>query len=172
MPREKLTMPAVTEIARNVLLKQGNHVPTVIAEGSNDTIPVQIDRLADTHEGKLRQLFAIGSMLGESGQVGILHQIFMISEVWMSRNDKQLSPHEQVNPSDDPQRIEALMISRTQLEPFAKELLILEMIRNAEHQLTELKTLIHMVEDGIQKVESPLIESLIGGYITGLMNIK
>ena len=129
---------------------------------------VNIEPLANTHDEKAQQFFTIGFLLAESGEVGVLTQIFFISEAWLTRTDHP--PH--LNSHIDAQRIEALIISRTKLEPLVKELLILEMLRDAEQKVTELKQHLHMVEQANQTVESPLVEAFIAGFIQGLMRIK
>ena len=168
MPHEVLSMPLISAKAQNIVLAHGHHIPTVVVESSYGTAQVNIERLADTHEEKAQQFFTIGFLLAESSEVGVLHQIFFISEAWLTRSDKETQQSSRL----DKQRMEALIISRTQLEPFAKELLILEMLRNAEQKVIELKPHIHMLETDKQLVESPLVEAFIGGYIRGLMNIK
>src|ERR1700710_2813748 len=106
MPQETrksppLTLADVTHIAQEELLARGSHVPTVIIEGDQHTVAARIEPIASTREGRAQQMFFLGFSLAQSGEVGVLHQVFFISEAWLSRSETG-KPLEQP-PSQDPQ---------------------------------------------------------------------
>src|SRR4051794_8174664 len=82
--RPHLTLEQVTQMAQKVILEQGGHHPTLIVEGHNQSLILQIQPIAPTAEGRAQQLFRIGYMLGQTGEIGVLQQAFFISEAWVS----------------------------------------------------------------------------------------
>jgi hypothetical protein len=130
------TLEEVTRIAQETLLRDGKHVPTIIADGSKQPVVTQVLDLADTHDGRMQQMFSVGFLLAESRQVGKLHQVFFITEAWMS------TPHEgklpEQPPSQDPQRKEVMMIASFYVRDRQQKGVVLEMVRNQEGHLTEL----------------------------------
>jgi hypothetical protein len=132
-----LTLDDVSQIARETLLAQGRHAPTVIAEDQRRAVVVQLEAMAATHEARAEQMFVLGFSLAASGEVGVLQQVFFISEAWMSIAEPG-KPLEHP-PSEDPKRKEVLLIARQVLKPPTHEVVIFEMQRDDQGVLRSLQ---------------------------------
>jgi hypothetical protein len=166
MRKEKTLKPPlpfedVIRIAQEVILRDGYHRPTVIVDGSWQNLAVQIDSLAPTHDGRAQQLFLLGAILAEHGEYGVLQQVFLISEAWMSVT--ALSNAVPIQPSQDPLRKEILAISRLQIEPRQTDMVVFEMKRNSGGKLIQLER--QLEREGADTVESPLLAALAIGLL-------
>src|SRR5262245_26421072 len=99
------TLEAVAEMAEEVLLRDGMHVPTLIAEGEQNAVVLQIPDIADSHEERVSQMGLAGFAIAHGAQIGSLRQLFFVSEGWLSEMPKD-APFS--TPSQDPNRIEVL----------------------------------------------------------------
>lgn len=104
------TLESITQIAKRTLLRNGTHLPTVVVEGNKQSIGIYIDQFAPTHEERAYQLYLLGYALAQTKEVGVLQQVFLISEGWMSVAAEGKPP--QSPPSQDLQRKEALIITQ------------------------------------------------------------
>lgn len=154
-----LTLEAVAHNAKANLLRRGNHPPTLIAEGDRKTLDIQVEPLAPTHPDRAQQLFGLGLVLAQSGEVGVLQQVFFIAEAWMSTANPQ-----RVRPAQDPQRQEVLLVSRHILRPPKDEAVVFQMRRNAKGKLTSA---VSFPDDNPERNEahSPLIQAFVIGYL-------
>jgi hypothetical protein len=159
--RDRLGLEAITLIAREVALRDGGHVPTIIAQGSAGSLVGQLPDMPDTHEGKVGLMHLVGTVFGQSGEVGSLSEAFFISEGWMSQPGPEGIG--ETLPSQDPNRIEILVISRLIVEKKRSDLVILEMVRDDAGQLSDLKELHSSVGEDTQ-VGSPLLDAFVEGF--------
>ena len=161
----RYTIDEVVKIAQEVLLEHGNNVPTIIAEGEKGSAINQLLPFPQTHEGRRERLFIAGLMLAQSGRVGNLKQVFFVSDGWLSLVDETGPP--QIPPSQDPDRIEVLQITLLEIEANHTDLVLFEMVRDAEEKLIELNPLEQPgVEEG-GAVESPLLAAFVDGFGRG-----
>lgn len=158
------TLEEVTRVAREILLRDGKHIPTVIADGGMQPVGIQLLDIASTHEDRIQQMFSVGFMLAESGVVGELHQVFFIMEAWMSTGRSGKLP--QQPPSQDPQRKEVLVIAILKVHEREQGGVALEMIRNQEGHLTGAEEL-QIGEKGDLQAYSPLLSAFAAGYSAG-----
>ncbi len=159
-----LTLEDIARLAKEVAMEHGGHVAMIVAEGSRRSVIGQLLQFSRTHEGRVRQMFAAGFTLGRSGEVGALRQVFFVSEAWMSAASEGKLPD--VPPSQDPNRKEVLIITSLKLEGQQTGMVILEMVRDAEGQLTELRDF-QRTEGGEERVESPLLSAFVQGFRAG-----
>lgn len=148
---------------RQLALREGRHVPLLIVEGSQTNVIAQLHHLPETHEGRAQILFQLGFALVQDGFPGIPVQVFFISEAWMSlvQDETHLA-----SPSQDPNRIEVLVIAGLHLLEHWQSLVVLEMIRQ-DNQLVDLQERVDQVStDG--SVSSPLLDAFILGYMAGV----
>ncbi len=87
-------------MAVETTLRDGGHQPTIIADGSKQSVGFQLTKLGATHEERAGQMFMAGYLLAQSGRAGELKQTFLISEMWMSTGEPGKQPI--VPPSRDP----------------------------------------------------------------------
>lgn len=145
------------------MIQDGYHVPTLIAEGDKQPIITAVEPFAKTHEGRAQQLFVLGFTLAQLGEIGVLQQVFLITEAWMSvAQDGELPD---VAPSQDPQRKEILVVSRQQVRPPKTETVIFEMKRNEEGTLIAVESADYSFGHTPEHAESPLLDAFVHGFL-------
>ena len=158
---QPLTLEAVAARAKEDLLRDGKHRPTLIAEGGLRTVVAQVSEFGRTHEQRAKQMFVMGFSLAQSGEVAQLEQAFFISEAWMSERRDGQAPHSP--PSQDPNRKEVLLVSRFKPDDEAVDVAVLEMVRDRAGQLTEVREFQEQAE--AQPLgQSPLLAAFAAGY--------
>jgi hypothetical protein len=165
-PTLPLTLAEVTRRAREVAETLGNHTPTVIAQGRGEAVMGQLQHLGETHQERCQQMFISGYILGNSGELKALEQVFLICEAWLS----QVEPGSEMDvlPSQDPKRIEVLIISSFMVNTQMAQVVILEMVREAD-ALVELRELSAPAVNPLASVDSPLLTAFIEGFRWGKM---
>lgn len=172
MPEDKenqssrFTLEEVTRTAQEVLLRDGYHLPTLIAQGNLSAIILQLHDLEKTHEGRARQMTSAGFMVGQRGNIGTLEDVFLISEAWMSLGQGKMPDK---SPSNDPERKEVLIISRLNVKDGRVDATFYEMVRERKRKgkLTGLKAFPSEEVENLSG-ESPLLNAFIYGYAMGL----
>ncbi len=159
-----LTLEDIARIAKEVGMEHGGHVAMIVAEGSRRSVVGQLPEFAGTHEGRARQMFAAGFTLAKSGEIGVLRQVFFVSEAWMSAAKEGKLPG--VPPSQDPNRKEVLIITSLKLAGQQTGMVILEMVRDAQGRLADLRDF-QRTEGGEERVESPLLSAFVQGFRAG-----
>lgn len=167
MPDKKETHPEslniIAELARIEALKHDGHVPTLLVTGTEKGMVGQLPELPDTHEGRAQILFNAGYTLAQEGNIGVPIQVFLISEAWLSLpKDGKLK----VRPSEDPNRIEILLIAGLHILQQMHGFVALEMLRDETEKLIELRE--HSRHVGEGRGYSPLLEAFVLGYHAGL----
>lgn len=160
----RFTLEDITRLAKESALKQGQHIPTVVVEGSLQPVYAQFKEFPGTHEERLNRLFAAGYSLAEEGQVGNLKQVFFISEGWLSTRVTGTLPD--VPPSQDPNRQEVLIISCLQILGHKTRIRLLEMLRNSAGKLIGLREL-DLDQDERADAENPLLDAFVAGFHAG-----
>ena len=111
---EHITMEEIISIAKETILRDGQHLPTLIVEASKNLVVGRIPDLPPTHEEREELMRFLGQASAKSGRVDQLQQVFMISEGWMSEPSED-KPTD-IRPSQDPNRKEVLIISAIQMK--------------------------------------------------------
>ncbi|MCA9903449.1 MAG: hypothetical protein KC547_06310 [Anaerolineae bacterium] len=158
---EPLTMAAVSQEAREVLLREGQHLPTVIIDGLRKRVVMRLVGVPPNHTQRLAQMFAAGYQLAEQVDLGGLRQVFHISEAWLSR--AQPGEALALPPSQDPQRHEVLVISQLDIVNRQVQLAAFEMLRDADGQLSELRVS-DMGDTEGKPEDAPLLVAFVAGY--------
>ena len=145
-------------------MQQGSHVPMLMVEGDQKTVMMPIPEMADTHEGRAQQLFLAGMVLASSGEVGVLQQVFFITEGWLSVVEGRKLPDRP--PSQDPQRIEVLTVSGVSLPTGETKITLLEMKRDRAGELETLEPLEGCLNaPEMTQAESPLLNAFVLGFL-------
>jgi hypothetical protein len=165
-----LTLEQVIDQAREVILRDGEHVPTLIADGSRQSVVIPVPEMGDTHDERRVQMFAAGFVLGHSRRLGVLRQVFFISEGWLSLAEGKSPP--KMLPSEDPKRREVLFVSSLKLADHKADMAVFEMIRDSEGELIEIRPLPEVAnreaQIGKMDVESPLLDAFTAGFSIGM----
>jgi len=159
-----LTFEAVVSMAVETALREGGHQPTIIADGSKQSVGFELTELGATHEARAGQMFMAGYLLAHSGRVGKLKQTFLISEMWMSEAEPDKQPF--VPPSKDPNRKEMLSISGLKVQGDELQIVALEMVRDSKGELVELKEFMRSEAKGVE-AESPILAAFVEGFRVG-----
>lgn len=161
---EPLTLETIVEIARDTLLRDGSHPPTIVIEGTRGMRAGVFEEMKRTQAERETQMFEAGLSFGERENLGGLQQVFFITEAWMSTVTKGKLPD--LPPSKDPQRREILIITHVDARgPQAKaKAALLEILRDEAGEVRELTP---GEEWEGADVKSPLLGAFVLGYVTG-----
>lgn len=159
-PESHLRLQDVLQLAEEVILRDGHHLPTLLVEGSTDYLIMQMPGLPSEPEARQAMLFAVGALLSTEHSVGSLRQVFLITEGWLSVEHDGKPPVER--PSQDPRRKEVLVIAAVYPPTGKQALKLREMIRDANGQLIDL--LIYRPPGKEVEPESPLLQAFVAGY--------
>jgi hypothetical protein len=158
-----LTLETLTQGAKETLLKRGTHPPTQIAQGSRDSAIVEFELFHRGYEARAQQMFGAGVLLAQARHIGRLHEVFFITEGWMSfGGEDRLSD---TLPSQDPQRIEVLTVSCYMVLSRETKLVVFEIMRDKTRRLTKLKEL--PLLDALTQADSPLMDAFVLGFDVG-----
>src|SRR6476660_572319 len=111
--QDHITIEEIISNAKEIMLRDGQHIPTLIVEGSKSLVGGQIPDLPATHGERVELMRFLGQAAAKSGRVDQLQQVFMVSEGWMSEPNED-KPKD-MKPSQDPDRKEVLIISAIQM---------------------------------------------------------
>jgi hypothetical protein len=159
----QLTFEQVTEAAKEHLLVQGSHPPLLVLDGEADQVGIELD-FPSTSDRRQELMYVAGLRVARTGVVGTLRQMFLITEAWMSEADSR--PRNPVAPSEDPKRREILLISSLRLQDRQARAMVIEMLRDSEGVLRELKDITPDISSDFG-TESPLLNALVDGYTQG-----
>lgn len=156
-----ITFEQVTHLAQEVLLRDGHHVPTLIVDGSVRPVIMQIDDLASTFEGGAQQMFIAGLALARDGSAGRLRSVYFVSEAWLSQLHEGKLPD--IPPSQDPQRIEVLIVNGWEVRSQRIGLAIYEMVRDEQGSLREIREFA-LPDEAPTSSDSPLLRAFWAGF--------
>lgn len=167
---QELTLDQVIQQARDIILEHGEHPPFFITTGNKKNVLGPIPNISPTHEGRVRQMFEAGFVVGQSGTIGEIKQVFFICESWLSKGDGDQLPV--VPPSADPHRIEVLLVSSLRImgRKQHQSIVVLEMVRNDVGKLIELREIERVEDDTDKKVQSPLLLAFVSGFRIGTIS--
>ena len=157
-----MTIEAIAKTATKILVQQGFHTPTILMEGISKFGVIGLADLPSESDERIRFMYQIGEQAVREHSIGVLRQVFFVSESWMGStfSTDGSGKKRYVRPSLDPNRIEVLTI--TCFNPSTEEstIGILEIIRNANHEIVELKK----VDVGDGKGKDNLLPAFVAGY--------
>jgi hypothetical protein len=160
----RFTLEDVARQAQEVTLKDGRHVPMLLINGDNQSIATALTELPSTHEARRELMRLAGHAVAQSGTATKLEQVFFICEAWMSvaKEDGTID----VPPSQDPNRLEVLIISSLEVASNQPGIVAFEMVRDSKGELTELKP-VEVAEEKEGSVETPLLDAFVDGFRSG-----
>lgn len=164
---ERFTLETVTAIAVENALRDGGVQPVLLIQGSKEGVGIQVQELAPTGEGRALQFFSIGFTIAGLRSIGNLEQVFFVSEAWMSAAQPDQPPTHP--PSQDPNRIEVVIIFAHDVVKSESDAVMLEMIRNQRGDLTELRHLEKTQKGQGDRLESVLLDAFTEGFKLGNM---
>lgn len=159
--RDPLAIDLIARQAREMALRDGWHAPTLIAVGTASTIGGAFDEMPDTHDKRMRLMYAAGQSLGEDDVVGALRHVVFVTEGWMRLMPRDDAPD---RPDDESERIEVLCVSRMSVLEQRHELVLMEMMRDADGQLVDLPEYQFDEDRAEGSTDSPLLKAFVAGY--------
>ncbi|MBE7433145.1 MAG: hypothetical protein HS100_04465 [Anaerolineales bacterium] len=151
----------IVEDAKKKVVQEGQHPPRAFVEGNKGPFETELPEFPETHEDKLEYMAALGQLAAESGRIGELLQIFIVSSglLWEVEDAIHLEFSQPYHPEAKP----VLIISGVQLEEKRKSLVIFEVLRGQEHQVVGFLDLLIETDIGIP-LETPLEDAFIAGF--------
>jgi hypothetical protein len=125
----------IADVAKSIFLRDGYHAPIVIAKGTKGGRAVLLEQFGDTADARIKDMFSAGALLAQKGNIGELELIVFVSEGWMGTNITIL-------PSQDPKRIEVLLINSLDARTQEEHTLQYEIKRDPKGHVLDLKELV------------------------------
>lgn len=145
----------IINIAKEVLLRDGFHKPMVFIHGTNGKVAVEIKNLGDDANQRELTMLNTGTLIACKNNVGELDLIVIVHEAWMSKNLTML-------PSQNPKRIEVLMINFLDVGTQEEKAATFRIIRNKWGEAIELRP-IDKSQDFFE-VKGILLPAFVKGY--------
>jgi hypothetical protein len=155
-----MTMNQISAIAKEVMLKDGYHAPTLIVEGTKEGGILSLKHFPDDPDEKHLAMQATGYNVGKKAELGELVRVFLISEAWVSMAKSGTLPS--VRPSKDPNRREVLIISSLAVDR-TTALTLFHIERDAAGKVTGLTEFSPSPEDA-PTMKSPLLDAFLHGF--------
>lgn len=148
----------ITEATEH-MLAVGYHISTIFAVGSRNVLVVMGDMPT---ESKVREwfMYAVGRQTAREN-IGTLRDVYCIMEAWMGLFDPD-NPTSM--PSDDPNRIEVLMLSHYDLRASRLDLVVFALLRDGHGNLSDLAKIADTRDRKDSAPESPMIDAFMSGY--------
>lgn len=160
----RITFEQITTSAQERLLATGSHPSLLLLDGDANLVGVELD-FPSTADQRQALMYLAGISTAITGIAGNLQQVFLISEAWMSGVEP--NQHNIVMPSQDPTRREILQITSYQFENRQPRVAVIEMLRDSNQVLRELKDITAELTDDPHQ-PSPLLDAFVDGYTQGL----
>lgn len=154
-------LDTIIENAQKQVILEGKHQPKAFVEGNNGSIETDLPEMPETHEDKLVYMAALGQLMAESGRIGELLQVFVVSSgsLWETED----SVHLEFSETAHIDAKSVLIISGLQIEERRKNLIIFEILRGNENQVVGHLDLLLETNIGIP-LETPLEDAFITGF--------
>ncbi len=144
----------IAGFAKAIFLRDGYHAPIVITKGTKGKRIVLLEQFGATADERVKDMFYAGAMLAQRGNIGELELIVLVNEAWLGTNITIL-------PSQDPKRIEVLLINSLDARTQEESLLAFEVIRDPKDKIIDLKENV-LPKDGSPK--GKLLPAFQKGY--------
>ncbi len=148
-------MADIVAQAKSWVLRYGSHPTILLVQGTRENRYIYLPDFPN--EQTVEFMFGVGKRTAELGNVGSLNKLFLIMEAWQGRNIN-------IAPSQDPNRIEVLVISCLDLATREQSVTCLEYIRDAKGILREIKDVTLPDGQTVARAESPLLPAFVAGY--------
>jgi hypothetical protein len=119
----------IVRLAKEVMLAAGSHGPTVYLRGSDGKVAIGLE---DFGENKQLELINAGTWTALKHNVGELQLLIFVCEGWMSQNLG-------IRPSEDPKRIEVLIINVLDVATQEEQVIQFEIVRNKAKKVIDLR---------------------------------
>jgi hypothetical protein len=122
----------IVQLAKKFILEMGYHEPILFVKGTTRKVVIGFKRFGDNSSQRELTMRNAGAHLAYKDNVGELGVLVFVDEAWMGMNLDVL-------PSEDPKRIEVLIINTFDMSSQEEAMICFEMVRNKEGKITDLK---------------------------------
>ncbi len=122
----------IVQLAKKRILEMGYQEPILFIKGTKKKVAMGFQKFGDTSIQKERTMLNAGANLAHKNSVGELEALVFVDEAWMDMNVDVL-------PSEDPKRVEVLLINTFDAATQEERVMMFEMVRNKEGKITDLK---------------------------------
>jgi hypothetical protein len=136
------------------MFRFGSHEPTLFVLGTKDKVVMQLPRGED-HLERIEIMTKVGIQVGKSGQIGDVELVVFVDEAWAG---PPRTPY--VRPSEDPNRMEVLLISALDPKTNKQTVQMYNCVRDSKGAVVELKP----SSMGETEAESPLLPAFLTGF--------
>ncbi len=144
----------IADLARKIFLHDGFHSPMVFAKGTNGKVVLEFKHFGATADERVRDMLNAGTQVACQRNVGELELIVYVCEAWMGTNMDIL-------PSQDPKRIEVLLVNSLDARMQEEKLLTFEIKRDPKGKVLDLKEL--MLPEAVE-TKGKLLPAFQKGY--------
>lgn len=155
----QLSMARITGWAKEVMLETGEMLPMLWVEGENTVAMIHFSGdLGEDSQARSNTLFDVGRTLAKEKDLGKLLRVYFVHEGWAL--DVPEGKEMDHAPSEDPNRIEVLLVAEYDATVFKTTINISEIVRDEDEELLGLRDM----KSG--EAESNMIEAFVTGYDT------
>src|SRR5687768_7435798 len=162
--QNSVTIEEIISNAKEIMLRDGKHVPVLIVEADRKVAAGQIPDMPPTHGERVELMLFLGQAAGKSGRIDSLQQVFMVQEAWMSVATEDKPP--QSRPSQDPNRKEVLVVSGIEIKDYKKHMRVFEILRDKHDQVVGFEEFAPDEKKKDHSVEVPLLDAFVNGFQT------
>lgn len=158
----EISLDEVISHAKEIMFRDGKHVPALIVEGGKKLIISPIPNMPETHGERISLLRFLGEEAVKTGEIGPLQQVFIIAEEWLSLGNKSKSVKMQSGPEAN--RHEVLVISGWQIKERKRHRRLFEVLRSRDRKVVGLEELLPEEKRKDQVIKTPLVEAFVYGF--------
>ncbi|MCB9112236.1 MAG: hypothetical protein H6634_13415 [Anaerolineales bacterium] len=154
-------LDTIVEDAKEKIIQEGKYPPKAFVEGKIGSIETELPEIPEAYEDKLAYMAALGQLMAESGSIGELLQVFVVSGGSLWKTEKAI--HLEFSETTCTEAKPVLIVSGVQLEERKKNLIIFEVLKGSEKQVVGFLDLLLETDIGIP-LETPLEDGFIAGF--------
>ncbi len=123
----------IADFAKKLFMQDGYHAPIVFVKGTTGKVALGL-KLGETSDARELDMLNAGTFLACKHHVGDLELLIYVCEAWMGTNIF-------IQPSQDRNRIEVLIVNSLDLRTKKEEIQAFEIKRNPKGNVLDLKDL-------------------------------
>jgi len=124
----------IIDIAKRIFLRDGYHNPMVFAKGTRSKVAVEVKNFGDDSYQRELSMLNLGTFVACKSNVGELDLVVIVTEAWMSSDLTML-------PSQNPKRIEVLIINFLDVATQEEKMTSFKIIRDNRGKAVDLRPL-------------------------------
>ena len=152
-----MEMEKVVEQAKSWVLRYGCHPTVLLVHGAKGNRYIYLPGFPNEYAEKIGCMFGAGKRTAELGNIGKIYKLFLVIEAWQRTNIT-------IRPSQDPKRIEVLVIGCLDVLTKEQKETTLEYVRDEKGNLIEIKDIVLPNGKTVARAEGPLFPAFVAGY--------